>query len=268
MEQVTSPDGTPIAFHRRGAGVPLVLVHGTGAANPAVAWTAVLPALEARFTVYALDRRGRGGSGDGRAYALEREVEDVVAVVQAAGEPAHLLGHSFGGLCAMEAARLLRNLRKLILYEPLSVSPPGEPLYPAGFIDRLQALLEAGEREQVLAAFYREVVGMDALQVEQLRSSPAWPARLDAAHTLPREMRAEEQYRLDARRFRGFHAPTLLLTGADSPQPLKAGIEAARTLLPESRLAVMPGQEHIAMYTAPELFLREVLAFLSGPEEP
>jgi pimeloyl-ACP methyl ester carboxylesterase len=266
LERVTSPDGTPVAFHRRGSGSPLVLVHGTGAANPAVAWTAVLPELEARFTVYALDRRGRGGSGDGPAYALEREVEDVVAVLDAIGEPANLLGHSFGGLLALEAALHTRNLRKLVLYEPFSVSPQGNTLYPEGLIDRLQALLDAGDRVQLLVTFYREVVEMDAREIDQMRSSPAWQARLALAHTLPREMRAEQGYRLDPRRFEGFRTPTMLLAGGDSPQSLKAGVEAARALLPECRLVVMPGQQHIAMYTAPELFLREVLAFLSEPD--
>jgi pimeloyl-ACP methyl ester carboxylesterase len=116
MEKVTSPDGTRIAYYRSGAGAPLILVPGTGAANP-VAWTAVLPALEAHFSVYAVDRRGHGESGDSPTYAIEREFEDIAAVVDSIGGPVNLLGHSFGGLCALEAALLTPNLRKLVLYE-------------------------------------------------------------------------------------------------------------------------------------------------------
>ncbi|HBY98326.1 MAG: alpha/beta hydrolase [Ardenticatenaceae bacterium] len=263
MEKVTSPDGTAIAYYRSGAGSPLVLVPGTGAANP-VAWTAVLPALEEHFSVYAVDRRGHGESGDGPTYAIEREFEDIAAVVDSIEEPANLLGHSFGALCALEAALLTRNLRQLVVYEP-ALPLPGVSLYPAGVIERLQALLDAGDREGVLTTFYHEVVMVPPHEIEQLRASPAWPARLATAHTLPRETRAEERYTFDAQRFKDLHTPTLLLLGGDSPQILKAATETVDTALPNSRIAVMPGQQHIAMYTAPDLFLHEVLTFLIEP---
>jgi pimeloyl-ACP methyl ester carboxylesterase len=262
MEKVTSHDGTLIAYHRSGAGPPLVLVQGTGSADPR-AWTAILPALEEHFSVYAVDRRGRGGSGDGETYTIEREFEDIAAVIDAAGEPANLLAHSFGGIPALEAALLTGNLRKLVLYEGVPI--PGVPMFPEGVIDRLQALLDAGDRDGVLTTFMREVVRMPPHAFEQLRSSPAWPARVAAAHTLPREMRALERYRFDAQRFKDLHTPTLLLLGGDSPHFVKAATEAVDGALPDSRIVVMPGQEHIAMYTAPELFLHEVLAFLIGP---
>jgi pimeloyl-ACP methyl ester carboxylesterase len=265
MEKITSRDGTKIAGRKSGDGPPLVLVHGTGAANPSAAWTAVIPTLEEHFSVCAVDRRGRGESGDGDNYAIEREFEDVAAVVDAAGEPVNVLGHSFGGLCALEAGLLTRNIRKLVLYEPLSVPLLGETLYPEGFIDRLQALLETGDREGVLTTFYREVVMMAPHEIERMKSTPAWPERLAAAHTLPREMRVEERYTLDARRFKDLHTPTLLLSGGESPNFIKAGINVVHEALPDSRIVVMPGQQHIAMYTAPDLFLHEVLTFLIGP---
>lgn len=263
MEKVTSPDGTPIAYHRSGRGAPLVLVPGTGAANPA-AWTAVVPALAERFTVYAVDRRGRGESGDGPRYAIEREFEDIATVVGSVGEPANLLGHSFGALCALEAALLTQNLNRLILYEPW-IPRPGAAAYPDGFIERLEALQEAGDREGVLTLHYRENVGMTLLEIEQMRFSPAWPERLATAHTLPREMRAEVQYVFDAERLGGVHVPTLLLLGGDSPQLAKESTQTIGSTLPNARIVVMPGQQHIAMYTAPDLFLHEVLAFLSEP---
>jgi pimeloyl-ACP methyl ester carboxylesterase len=227
-------------------------------------WTAVLPALEKHSSVYAVDRRGYGESGDSPTYAIEREFEDIAAVVDSIGEPASLLGHSFGALCALEAASLTRNIRKLILYEP-AIPLPGVPLYPEGVIDRLQALLDAGDREGMLTTFLGELVGMSPHEIEQMRSSPAWPARLAAAHTLPRESWAEERYTFDAQRFKVLQTPTLLLTGGDSPQFLKAATEVVDSALPNSRIAVMPGQQHIAMYTAPDLFLHEVLSFLNGP---
>ena len=265
MEKITSPDGTSIAYYRSGAGAPLILVPGSGAANP-VAWTGVIPALEEHFSVYAVDRRGHGESGDSPTYAIEREFEDIAAVVDSMGEPAYLLGHSFGALCALEAALLTRNIRKLILYEP-AIPLPGLLLYPEGVIERLEALLEAGDREGVLTTLYREVVGMSPDEVEQMRSSPAWPVRLATAHTLPRESRAEERYTFDAQRFKDLHTPTLLLQGGDSPQFLKQATETIDAALPNSRIAVMPGQQHIAMYTAPELFVTELLRFLLEPDK-
>lgn len=260
MEKVTSHDGTPIAYYRSGAGSPLILVHGSGSANP-TAWTAVLPALEAHFSVYGVDRRGYRESGDSPTYALAREVEDIAALVEAMEQPAALLGHSFGALCVLEAALLTQNLRKLILYEP-AIPLPGIPIYPDGFIDRLQARLDAGDRAGVLTALYSEIAGMSPDEIEQLRLSPAWPARVASAHNVLREARAEEGYVFDAERFREMQTPTLLLLGGDSPQMLKTATKAIDAALPNSHIAVMPGQQHIAMYTAPDLFSSTVLTFL------
>jgi len=260
MEKVTSPDGTPIAFFRSGTGPPLILVHGSGAAV-AAAWTA-FPALKEHFSVVAVVRRGRGESGDHPAYAIQREFEDIAAVADSIGEPANLLGHSFGGLCALEAALLTKNIRRLILYEP-AIPFPGQSIYPEGVIDRMQARLDAGDREGVLTILYLEVARMSPDEFDQFRSSPAWPARVASAHTVTREARAEEGYTFDALRFKDLHTPTLLMTGADSPPFLNQATQALAAALPVCRTAVMPGQEHIAMYTAPDLFVREVVGFLN-----
>src|SRR5918998_2141072 len=217
VETITSKDGTPIAYGRSGEGPPLVLVHG--AASDRGRWSPVLPALEERFTVYAIDRRGRGGSGDADGYAIEREYEDVAAVVDSLGEPVFLLGHSYGALCALEAALLTRNVRKLVLYEP-PMDVTDEGINPPGMVDRLEALLEAGganKRDEVVATFMREVAGAPPEVVEHMRSLPAWQARVAAAHTIPRELRVPEAYRFDPERFRDLEVPTLLLIGGDSP---------------------------------------------------
>lgn len=263
MEQIISVDGTLIAYNRHGTGPPLILVPGAGAANPA-AWP-VFPALAEKFTVYAVDRRGHGKSGDGASYSIEREFEDIAAVVDSIGEPAHLLGHSFGGLCALEAALLTQNIRKLVLYEPLSIVYRGKSLYPAGLIDQLQALVDANDREGALILFYSSIAGLSPDELEVLKSSPIWSERLAIAHTLPRELRADKSYSFDAKRFMGLHTPTLLLEGGDSRDFEKEGNQAAVAALPNSRIAVLPGQQHIAMYTAPELFLITVESFLIDP---
>jgi pimeloyl-ACP methyl ester carboxylesterase len=239
----------------------LILVPGTGAANP-IAWTGVIPTLAEHFRVYAVDRRGHGESGDSLTYAIEREFEDIAAVIDSMEEPANVLGHSFGALCALEAALRTRNIHKLILYEP-ALPLPGVTIYPEGAIERLQALLEAGDQEAALTAFYQEVVMLSPEEIEQLRAAPAWSGRVAIAHTLPREAQAEETYHFDAQRFKDLQTPTLLLLGGESPPFLQAATEAIRTALPNSRVAVMPGQQHIAMYTAPDIFLRNILTFLA-----
>ena len=262
MDKLLSKDGTPIAYHRSGPGMPLVLVHGTGGAY--ARWAPILPALEKQFTVYAVDRRGRGESGEARTYAIEREFEDVAAVVDSIGGEVNLLGHSFGGICALEAALLTPRLRKLVLYEP-PLPVPCVTIYPEGVIDRLDALLDAGDRSAVLTTFMREVVRMPEYELDLFKSSPAFPARLAAAHTLPRELRAHEAYRFEPERFKNLRVPTLLLLGGDSPQFFRSAIEAVNAILPNSRIVELPGQQHIAMDTAPDIFIRELVTFLAEP---
>ncbi|HEX6584295.1 MAG TPA: alpha/beta hydrolase [Thermoleophilaceae bacterium] len=256
VDTVVSADGTPIAVWRSGTGPPLVLVHGATADHSR--WAPALPALEEHFTVLAMDRRGRGRSGDAADYALEREAEDVVAVVESAGEEVSLLGHSHGGVCAVEAALLTDALQRLILYEP----PMGFLVAPAEVVQRLGELLEAGEREELLTFFMRQVVGLPEEQVDLMRSLPAWQARLAAADTIPREELANREYAWDPDRFRDVHVPTLYLQGGDSPEPFRQAGEALASALPDCRVVVMPGQSHTAIDTGTELFTTEVLSFL------
>jgi pimeloyl-ACP methyl ester carboxylesterase len=260
MDTILSRDGTPIAYHRRGNGQPLVLVHGSGAANP-MAWVGVIPTLEEHFTLYTPDRRGRGDSGDGATYGLEREVEDIAALIDSIGAPVHLLGHSFGALCALEAALIAPAIHKLILYEP-GLTFPDQPLYPAGVVDRLQSLLDAGDREGALVLLYREVVMMTPEDIDALRASLAWVARVGSAHTMIREAHVEEAYRFEGARFAAMHIPTLLVSGEDSPPILKRATDTIAAALPDSRIAVLPGQQHLAMYSAPDLLSKTILYFL------
>ena len=257
VEQVVSSDGTPIAVWRSGAGPPLVLVHGTTADH--TRWAPVLPAFEERFTVLAMDRRGRGESGDAGEYAFEREFEDVAAVIDSAGDAVDVLGHSHGGVCALEAALLTENARRLVLYEP----PLGFVMAPSHTVQRLEGLVEAGERDEVLTVFFREVVGAPQEQIDMMRSLPAWKARLAAAHTIPREERVNREYVLETERFTDLRVPTLLLEGGDSPEPFREADTALNAALPDCQVVVMPGQRHTAMDTAPDLFTAEVLRFLA-----
>jgi len=150
MEQITSRDGTQIGYLRAGSGQPLLLVHGSTASHKR--WLKIAPHFESYFTVYNMDRRGRGASGDSLKYDLMREAEDVAALAAAASEqtgaPPAVLGRSYGGLCALEAALQTDRISKLILYEP--PVPVGQTMYTPDFPDRMQALLNRGEFEAAL----------------------------------------------------------------------------------------------------------------------
>lgn len=208
-----------------------------------------------------MDRRGRGGSGDSPAYDLQREAEDVAAVVDSIGEPVSVLGHSYGGLCAIESALLTANLHRLILYESVPLS--GANLYKPGVADRLKELFEAGDREGMLVAMLREVVEMPPDEIELLRSQrDAWAVRLSNATTLSRELGGEQSYTFHPERFRNMRTPTLLLVGSDSPPRELENAKGVADALPDARVVLLQGQQHAAMYTAPEAFISEVVRFL------
>ena len=256
--RVTSSDGTRISAWRTGTGPNLLLVHGTAADH--TRWARISTLWEHQLTVYAMDRRGRGGSGDASAYSLEREADDVCAVAEALPGPCTILGHSYGAICCLEAAPRLTNLHRLILYEP--PLPGGQPIVPIEARELLDRLIGHGEREAALLAFFREIVRLPEDQIARLRANSAWQKRVDAAHTIPREIRVEDLYRPDFDRIHSIRTETLLLLGGDSPRFFHAAIDRLNQALPNSRTHVFPGQQHVAMDTVPDEFARIVSAFV------
>jgi pimeloyl-ACP methyl ester carboxylesterase len=256
MEKVISKDGTPIAYEASGQGPALLLIHGGGSTPER--WRPISPRFEPHYTVYRAAMRGIGGSGDATDYSVERQAEDMAAVVDAIGGSVNVLGHSFGGLCALEAALLTANIRRLILYEP-----PIVPFLPPGFVDRLRILLDAGDRDGVWATMNREIVKMPEHEIEIQRTQAAHAARLAGIHILVEALQALERYRFDPARYRAVSIPTLLLVGGDSPAWAYSATQALQGAVPNSRVIVLPGQQHIAMDTAPDLFVREVMTFLN-----
>lgn len=265
---VTSQDGTSIAWWSGGDGPPLVCVHG--ASSNHTTWQPLRPFIEPDLALHAMDRRGRGGSGDSATYHLQREYEDIVAVVDAvaesAGQPVDLLGHSFGGLCVLGAARLTDNVRRLVLYEGWPATDPTVVGPPADVIDEIDRLLDAGDPDAALAAMYHDI--MSPGEVEAFRASPAWPARVAAAHTIPREGRALREVALDPAALADVTAPTLLIVGGDTPRALVGDPAQVATALPDAHICVLDGQQHIAHYAAPAEFARAVLDFLDPPATP
>jgi pimeloyl-ACP methyl ester carboxylesterase len=246
LRHVEAPDGVAIACEVSGDGPPLVLVHGAGSAR----WSfdAVRPHLEPRFTVIAIDRRGRGDSTDGDEFALERECEDVAAVVRDAGADALLMGHSYGGLVAAGAAQLL-DLPRLALYEPAM----GGGLTTGETIERWERMIEAGDRDAVVREFYREIAGYGEDAIEELARGPVWEARTRIVPTVPRELRAEIAHRFDPDALAALTMPILLLLGTESPDWAVRSVRAYAGAIPGAELSTLEGQGHSANMTAPAL---------------
>jgi pimeloyl-ACP methyl ester carboxylesterase len=256
----TSADGTAIAAWRSGTGPNLLLVHGTTADHSR--WARLIPLWESEFTVWTIDRRGRGGSGDAATYSVEREGADICAVAEAIGGPVGVLGHSYGAICALEAALRCSSIRRLALYEP--PLPVGEPIVDPAIRDTLDQMVARGEREAALTTFFSRVVRLPDEQIEMLRAGSSWESRVAAAHTIPRELRLEAGYRLEPDRLRSMRVPTLLLLGGESAPFFGAAIRELHRLLPDSRLLEIPGQQHVAMDSAPEEFARLTGEFFRG----
>jgi pimeloyl-ACP methyl ester carboxylesterase len=256
---VRTPGGVTLSLSTGGKGPPLLLVHGT--TTDASLWDNAAPLLAERLSVTALDRRGRGSAGDAETHSLAAEVEDIEAALTAIGARVHLLGHSYGALCALEAARRSSRVDKLVLYEP-----PLLPAAPQGLeagVQAIEAEVAAGRPDGAVEAFFRRIEHLGDADLGKLRALPSWPRRVRAAHTIARELRAALGYRFDPERFAGFARPTLLLEGAESPLFLKQATRAVASAIAGSRVVSLPGQRHSAMTSAPERFAASVLGFLA-----
>ena len=250
LERVTTPDGVEIGGEVSGQGPPLVLVHGAGSAS--WGFGALRPLVEDRFTVIAVDRRGRGDSTDGDGYGLEREFEDVAAVVRAAaadGDEPLLFGHSYGALVSAGAAALIEGLPRLVLYEP----PMGGVLAEPAVIDRWEALIEDGARDAVVTEFLDDIGGYTMAEIEELQASDLWDLRKAVAHTVPRELRAEAGFELDRAALAGLEIPVLMFVGSESPDWAKRSTAAFAEALPNVTVRTLDGEGHGALAAAPEL---------------
>jgi len=238
---VSSKDGTRIAVECTGKGPSLLIVHG--GAGDRSRWQPLLSLFASHFTVCAMDRRGHGESEAGPNYSLEKEFEDVAAVVNSRPGPVFVLGHSIGGLCALEAAFLTNKISKLVLYEP-----PLQDLDHTAVSDRMEKMIHAGDREQALVTFLREIVMISPDEIAAMKRQASWPSRVSGIDIQIREIRALSKYRFDAKRMRTLEAPTLILTGSKTASPqLKQAINSLMATLPKRTLAEFEGQEHNAM---------------------
>jgi pimeloyl-ACP methyl ester carboxylesterase len=246
METIRSRDGSTIAFDRSGRGPSLIIVNGALSDRGAV------PDLASRLaddlTVIAYDRRGRGDSTDTPPYAVEREVDDLAAIVDMAGGSAFVFGHSSGAVLALRAAASGVPIARLALYEPPLMVDDTRPPIPEDYVSHLDELVAAGQRGEAVAYFLAAGPLIPASVIEPMRTSPGWPPMEAMAHTIPYDARIMDGLMTHApgplARWASVATPTLVLDGGASPPWIRHGASALAGVLPNASTATLDGQTH------------------------
>ena len=241
MENVTSKDGTTIAFDRSGSGPPVILVSGGSVDRMSNA--PLGDQLGTDFMVFNYDRRGRGPSGDTQPYAIEREIEDVEAVIEAAGGEAAIYGSSSGAVLAMLAAGAGLPLPKVAMWEPPYL-PEGMPTPPADTVEQFETAVAEGRRGDAVEFFMAKVVGLPPEFVAGARQQPFWEATEALAHTLAYDARIMGDYRIPTDRAAGVKAETLVIAGGADMPFMRDTAQGLADALPDGHVALLDGQGH------------------------
>jgi pimeloyl-ACP methyl ester carboxylesterase len=262
IRRVTTADGSSIGFELAGSGPPLLLVHTM--AIDRTQFAPIKDLLARRFTVHLTDRRGYGLSADvpDDGYSIEREAEDLAAVIEAIGEPPFAWGHGYGGVCILEAAAHGVPF-KTILADDLAMGGPNPPVSPQ-LTKGMSEALEAGDRDGALELFLRDIVGLNDEQIEMQRGTPFWENRAATIHLFVRDARLANHYRYDRDRLAGISSPVQFAIGTESPQIMRECTEAAHEAMPGSELAVFEGRLFTTMFSDPETAARQVEDWLLG----
>jgi pimeloyl-ACP methyl ester carboxylesterase len=246
---VTSADGTEIAYEATGTGPALVLVDGAMCQRAMGPARSLATELSDRFTVLAYDRRGRGESGPGAtAWTLDREVEDLLAVLEAAGGTAHALGVSSGATLALEAARRGAPIDRLAVYESPFILDQTHPANDPRLAEQVLAMVDAGHRGEAVKTFLR-TVGAPAPVILMMRFMPPWNQMTAVAHTLPHDLsivsRHQQGRPLPAGYYDAVSCPTLVIAGGKSPAYMRNAQARIAAAVPNARLETLPGQTHM-----------------------
>jgi len=271
---VRTPDGVEIAVFERGlrGGPPIILVHGATADH--TTWRTSGPLLGESHRLAEVDRRGRGASGDGATgeeYSIEREYDDLTAVAEAVADErsgaVDVVGHSYGGRIALGAALRSAAIRRVVCYEGAPPAPgAGYQDVDAGALRRVQTLVAAGDRDEALATFMREIVEMPADELAAFRANPIWRRRAAAVDTTIRELRAEVEPAAGLAALGAVRQPVLQILGGASAAPFAAATWALDARLRNGRVVTIPDARHAAHHTHVEAFVAAVEAFLADPD--
>lgn len=245
MSQVTSKDGTIIAFDRIGSGPPLILVDGALCSREFGPMPKLAPLLAGHFTVFAYDRRGRGASGDRPDSTREREIEDLGALLQEAGGSPYVVGLSSGAALALEAAASGLDIRRIAAYEPPYMIEEGGKHARADHHAQLRRLVAAGRRGGAVKYFMRDMVGVPApfvLIMQLMRGT--WRKLEGVAHTLPYDAAIMGDWSLPAARLASIRVPVVAMHGGKTDRRLQSAARAVAGAIPSAQLHVLPGQSH------------------------
>jgi pimeloyl-ACP methyl ester carboxylesterase len=256
MQTVRSHDGTRIAYETSGTGPALVLVNG--ALSERSAFVPLRPLLDAHFTLIAYDRRGRGDSGDTPPYSGEREIEDLAAVIEAAGAPAFVFAHSSGAILALRAAMSRVPMRRLAVNEPPFILPGTRPVPPREISAQIAERIAANDREGALRIFLLEQVGLPPLALDQLKASPVWVRMLAIAHTAAYDSELSIDSALPSASLAKLSLPTLVLNGTASFPWIAETAQALVQALPNAQAVHLERQPHSP---APDVLAPALLRF-------
>ncbi|NOK15830.1 alpha/beta hydrolase [Corallococcus carmarthensis] len=262
MNTVKSADGTSIAFETTGKGPPLILVGGAFCDRTAPASGTPLAALLAqRFTVFSYDRRGRGDSEDTPPHALEREVEDLAALITAAGGSAAVFGNSSGGLLALDAAARGLSIPKLVVYEPPVILDEGRARAFEDLAKQLDDAAAGNRRSEAVELYFTKVMQMPASAVAQMRKAPMWAGLEHLAHTLSYDLLITARGPLRLEQVSAVRAATLVMEGGASPGWMREAIQTLARAIPNARHRTLEGQTHAV---DPKALAQALEAFLGG----
>ncbi|TDE34868.1 alpha/beta hydrolase [Actinomadura sp. 6K520] len=241
MRKVVSRDGTTIAYEKAGDGPPIVLLNG--AFRDHTIFESLVPELAPHCTTYVYDRRGRGQSGDSPDYAVEREIEDLVAVIDEAGGQAVVFAGSCGANLAIEAALAGAPITKLGLHEPF-YRVGDNPKPPADFADTLRALVADGRRGEAAEYFLTEMMWLDPEMIANWRQTPLWATNEANAHTLLYDTAICGDFEVPARRLASLRTPALVVNSENTGDWLREAARETAAALPNGWGMQLPGSWH------------------------
>lgn len=261
MSILHSKDGTAIAYEKKGKGLPLILVDGALCTRKSGPNGPLAELMQQHFTVYFYDRRGRGESGDAKQYRIEREIEDISALIEVAGGSAYVYGISSGAALALEAANQLSSIKKLAIYEaPFIVDHSRAPI-PSDYMEQLQGLLATDRHGAAVKHFMRKGVGLPAAIVAMMPLMPAWKHLKAAARTLPYDTLLTLDYQrgkaMTSNPWPSVTIPTLVAVGGKSPGWTRNAMQSLANVLPNAKLQTLEGQTHIIKAAALAPVLKE-----------
>jgi pimeloyl-ACP methyl ester carboxylesterase len=245
MKKVISRDGTHIAYDQSGTGPPLILVDGAFCSRKFGPMPKLAPLLSPYFSVMTYDRRGRGDSSDTLPYAVDREVEDLEALITAAGGPAFVFGMSSGAVLSLRAVAAGLTIKKLAIYEPpFIVDRNNGHQPPSDHAEHISKLIASDRRSDAVKYYLVKVMGMPAMFFYVMRLLPMWPKMKTIANSLPYDSAIMKDFGFPAEMISAITTPALVSGGEKSPIMLRNAVNAVAKALPNSQCQMLAGQTH------------------------